>query len=101
MFFVKTNDACKRSGDPSATNTSENQLNRELYLASGAGRAQDLTELRVLYAVIRRAVVGVVAKVEELSSERRLILSKTGNVIDALKYTFVKDGPNQIISVQV
>jgi hypothetical protein len=42
-----------------------NQLN----LASGAGRAQDLTELRVLYAVIRRAVVGVVEEVEELRSE--------------------------------
>jgi len=46
-------------------NTSVNQLN----LASGAGRAQDLTELRVLYAVIRRAVVGVVEEVEELRSE--------------------------------
>ena len=100
--FVKTNDAGPaRDLQSQRHNTSENQLKRELYLASWAGRAQDLTELRVLYAVIRRAVVGVVEEVEELRSELEIHPLENRERLRCIKVHILEGWPHQIISVRM
>jgi len=86
---------------PSATIHQKTSLSANCTSRPGADRAQDLTELRVLYAVIRRAVVGVVEEVEELRSELEIHPLENRERLRCIKVHILEGWPHQIISVRM